>query len=469
MNLKLKILLLATLPLIVAIAAILLLVNYQASELSRQEVIALEETMLKTKKAELLNYVSLALTSIDHLYNSKGPNTPEEEAAAKTQVKQILNGLTYGVDGYFFVYDFDGNNVVHPKQTWRVGKNWWGLTDPKGNFVIQSLIQEAKKGGGYHRYLWDKPSAGKIADKISYAVALERWGWMLGTGMYIDDVVNQVQAFKADMKERVNKVFIIILGITLFAVLIVSATGVAINMHESSLADTKLKALTQRIVDTQEEERTRVARELHDSISQILVSAKYTLELAEAKYQSSTSDAFVEIEKIESRLDLAIQEVRRISRDLRPRMLDDLGLSTALESLIKEFADRTGTEVKVSTVAFKNLLPKDAKTALYRIAQESLTNIERHAAATNAQLVLTVDQERIMLKIADNGCGFDPEFIRNSSRPVYGIGLKNMQERIEHFNGTLKVMSSDTGTTIKATLPKSIMSSEKQDSRAATL
>jgi two-component system NarL family sensor kinase len=467
MNLKLKILLLATLPLIFAIGAILLLVSHQASELFRQEVVAFEETMLKAKKAELLNYVSLALASIDHLYNSKEPRTPGNEAAAKAQVKLVLNGLTYGTDGYFFVYDFEGNNIIHPKQTWRVGKNWWGLEDSKGNLVIQSLIREAKKGGGFHRYLWDKPSARKIADKISYAVALDKWGWMLGTGIYIDDVVTQVQMFKADVKERVDDVFFLIMGIALVAVLIVSAAGIAINMHESSLADTKLKALTQRIVDTQEEERARVARELHDSISQILVSAKYSLELAETKLKASSSDAFVAIEKTVGRLNLAIQEVRRISRDLRPSMLDDLGLSTSLESLIKEFSNRTGTDIDVSTVASKNLLAKDAQTALYRIAQESLTNIERHATATKVQLVLTVDQKGVMLKISDNGRGFDSENIRKSRQPACGIGLKNMQERIEHFNGTLNVISSDTGTIIKAKLPKNIMLSKQQDNKAA--
>ncbi len=467
MNLKLKILLLATLPLIFAIGAILLLVSHQASELFHQEVVAFEETMLKAKKAELLNYVSLALASIDHLYNSKEPRTPGNEAAAKAQVKLVLNGLTYGTDGYFFVYDFEGNNIIHPKQTWRVGKNWWGLEDSKGNLVIQSLIREAKKGGGFHRYLWDKPSARKIADKISYAVALDKWGWMLGTGIYIDDVVTQVQMFKADVKERVDDVFFLIMGIALVAVLIVSAAGIAINMHESSLADTKLKALTQRIVDTQEEERARVARELHDSISQILVSAKYSLELAETKLKASSSDAFVAIEKTVGRLNLAIQEVRRISRDLRPSMLDDLGLSTSLESLIKEFSNRTGTDIDVSTVASKNLLAKDAQTALYRIAQESLTNIERHATATKVQLVLTVDQKGVMLKISDNGRGFDSENIRKSRQPACGIGLKNMQERIEHFNGTLNVISSDTGTIIKAKLPKNIMLSKQQDNKAA--
>ena len=168
MNLTQKVLLLATVPLILVISAITFLVTYQAQSLSEREIASFERSMLAAKKSELLNYLHLARTSIRHIYEKAATN----DIQAQAQVKEVLTALTYGPDGYFFVYDFNGTNLVHPKQTHRVGKNWLDLKDPYGNFVIQNLIKRAKEGGGYHRYYWEKPSTKKIVDKISYAVAL---------------------------------------------------------------------------------------------------------------------------------------------------------------------------------------------------------------------------------------------------------------------------------------------------------
>ncbi len=115
---------------------------------------------------------------------------------------------------------------------------------------------------------------------ITYVIGLQDWRWAVGTGVYIDDVLGSVAAARAETKARVRRQFMYIGAITLAAVLMVFASGMLLNLRERRLADAKLKALTQRVFDTQEEERGRVARELHDSISQLLVGVRYTLELA---------------------------------------------------------------------------------------------------------------------------------------------------------------------------------------------
>ena len=281
MNLRLKILLLATIPLVAAITVITAIVSHQSATLSERQIAVFEETLLEARKAELLKYVSLAVTSIDHLYSTSLPSSPEDEAKAKTIAKKILNKLSFGPDGYFYVYDYNGTNIVHPKQTWRVGNSYWDLEDKKGRKVIQNLISEARSGGGHYRYLWEKPSSGEIADKLGYAVGLPRWQWMIGTGIYIDDVTRQVQLARAEVNKGIRETFLLISAITLGAIVSVFATGVAINLHETRLANGKLQELTQKIVSAQEEERGRIARELHDSISQILVSVKFTLERAQ--------------------------------------------------------------------------------------------------------------------------------------------------------------------------------------------
>ena len=453
MNFRLKVLLLATVPLILAVSAITLLVTYQARSLSKEEIASFERRMLAAKKSELLNYLALARTSIDHIYKNASPN----DKAAQEQVKKILNTLTYGRDGYFFVYDFFGKNLVHPRQSIRVGKNWWDLKDPKGNLVIQNLIARAQEGGGFHRYLWEKPSTGKISDKIGYAIALKKWGWMLGTGLYIDDVVQQVQAVKSEVSNRIFQTSILILIITLVSLVAVFVTGIMLNLHERRLADAKLKKLTQRILETQEEERGRVARELHDGISQILVSIKYALELALSRAKKKRGDVAGSIQKSADGLNTAIKEVRRISRDLRPSILDDLGLAPALESLADEFSERTGMKVEIKTLSFGKRLSKDAKTTLFRVAQEALTNIERHACADHVRIELSVPKGTATLCISDNGKGFDAHCLNGKTSAVAGIGLSNMQERLEHQNGELQVISSAKGTTIQARLPKKLL------------
>ncbi|MEM8952115.1 MAG: cache domain-containing protein [Pseudomonadota bacterium] len=460
MNLRLKILLLAVIPLVLALGAVAYVATYPSAELARQEIDVFENTMIKAKQAELLNYVALALTSIDHLYNTEEPRSPEDEADAQRQVKQVLDRLTYGTDGYFFVYDQHGGSLVHPKQTWRVGNNYWDLEDENGLKVIQRLIEEGRAGGGYVRYAWEQPSTGVVTDKIGYAVFLDRWKWMLGTGIYIDDVITQVDHARKEVDSGIRKTFLLISLIAFGGVMVVCAAGVAINIHETRLADGKLQALTDKIVATQEEERGRVARELHDSISQILVSVKFALEQAKMTIGEGLSPASAAIERAEDNLNLAIREVRRISHDLRPGILDDLGLSKALENLAEDFSSRTGIAVSIKTTGFKNLLRNDVKTALYRIAQESLTNIERHAGACRVQLWLLRNRNEVTLRIADDGQGFDLQRMEKGGAKC-GIGLKNMKERLERLDGDLKINSSPAGTVIEAKLTHNVLQSPK--------
>ncbi|MEL6420702.1 MAG: sensor histidine kinase, partial [Pseudomonadota bacterium] len=145
----------------------------------------------------------------------------------------------------------------------------------------------------------------------------------------------------------------------------------------------------------------------------------------------------------------AISEVRRISRDLRPGILDDLGLGPAVKTLAEDFEQRTGIKTHFKTVVFRNRLDPEAKTALYRIAQEALTNIERHAAATEVSVDLRGHKRGATLRIADNGVGIAPE-----ARRAAGLGLRNMQERVEQLDGTMRLLSAKgTGTVIEATVP----------------
>ncbi|SDF88179.1 two-component system, NarL family, sensor kinase [Celeribacter baekdonensis] len=441
-----KLFLLATLPLLMAVSAIAVLVADQSRNMADHEISELEAQLISAKRQELQNYLQLARAAITAEYN---PAPPDDEEA-KLKVTQILSAMTYGIDGYFFVYDYDGTNLVAPRDTRLITQNWSGLADSIGTPVVDELITLARQGGGYHSYLWQKPSTGKEAQMISYVVGLQDWQWAIGTGVFIDDVLTSVAAARAQVEARIRRTFVYIGAITMAATLLVFMSGVTITIRERRLADAKLKELTQRIFDTQEEERGRVARELHDGISQILVGVRYALELARRQLAKDDPNAPVSLDRGVEMLGGAITEVRRISRDLRPGVLDDLGLGPALKALTEEFQTRTGIKTELETVVFRNRLDEEARIALFRIAQEALTNIERHAEATEVTIKLAGHRTGATLLISDDGRGFD---MAERAKAGRGLGLRNMAERMEQLGGTLTIYSLSPGTAIDATVP----------------
>jgi two-component system NarL family sensor kinase len=439
-----KLTLLASVPLIVAVAAIALVVAAQSRALAEREINALEMQLIEAKKAELHNYVTQARNGFYFIYGNAAPN----DAEAKERVSQILSAMIYGEDGQFFVYDYDGTAIVSPRETDRIGGNFRNETDLDGVPVVDRLIEIARDGAGYHTFTWPKPSTGKPAKKIVYVTSFPSWRWAVGTGVYIDDVLVTVANSRAEVEARVQRTFQYIGAIALIALLIVFGSGMGLNLRERRLADAKLKKLTQRVFDAQEEERGRVARELHDGISQILVGVRYALDNARRKLDRGDPAAGAPLAKGITTLGEAISEVRRISRDLRPGVLDDLGLGPALRTLAEDFGKRTGIEVGYSTVVFRNRMDRDAKTALYRIAQEALTNIERHAGATHVNIDLRGHKRGATLLITDNGCGF----ISNSRNQ--GLGLRNMQERMDQLGGLLYIRTAQgKGLEIEAIVP----------------
>ncbi|MEL6959816.1 MAG: cache domain-containing protein [Pseudomonadota bacterium] len=447
-----KLFLLATVPLLLSVGIITLIVANQSRALAEREIAALETQLLDAKRDELQNYLSLARTAFVNIYGRAAP----DDERAKLEVTRILSAMLYGQDGYFFVFDYDGNNLVAPRQTNLIGRNWQGLEDVDGVPITDEIIRLARSGGGYHEFQWFKPTTRETAPMIVYVNGLQDWRWAIGTGIFVDDIRATVAAARADVEARIQQTSFYILLITIAALIGVFAFGLWLNIRERRLADAKLKQLTERIIDTQEEERGRVARELHDGISQILVSVRYALELARRRITNGDPRAGESVDKGIDSLGGAIQEVRRISRDLRPGVLDDLGLGPALHALTTDFQTRTGIEVDFETVVFRGRLDEDARIALYRVAQEAMTNIERHAGASHVSLSLRGTRNGGILRIADNGTG-----LPQGRQARSGLGLRNMAERIEQLDGTLRIMSSKTGTVIEAQVPLSHMLAPK--------
>lgn len=449
---KIKIALLTLIPLILAIIITAISTVKQTNELARIQAESFELELISLKEKELENYLGLAYTAINSVYE----NTTFERTYAQLEVYYTLKNIEFGQDGYFFIYDYNGTNIAHPRKPELEGENLFNLKDERGNFMIQDLIQQAKNGGGYTRYLWDKPSGGKSIEKLGYSIGLDRWGWMIGTGIYIDDIEKGVAAIKAKAENTIRNTLILTSMIAIIAILITALVGFLINLTESRLASEKMRALTHKTINFQEDERKRVSRELHDGINQLLVSVRYKLDSVKNQLGENTNigNAHAIIEDADNILSSGIQEVRRISRDLRPTVLDDLGLFFALNSLIEDFNERTDIKVEYTNNANKENFNYEIETAFYRIVQEALTNIEKHAkSVTKVSIDISQKRHFISLIISNDGLGFNKDTL-DKTNPERGLGLRNMVDRTELLEGNLSVNSSlEKGTTVIVNIP----------------
>ena len=208
---------------------------------------------------------------------------------------------------------------------------------------------------------------------------------------------------------------------------------------------TELRALAASLFTSQEEERRRIARELHDDISQRLAAIE--IDGVEAENQIKSATAKEAMQRIRTRLSQLSDDVRTMSHRLHPSILEDLGLTPALRSLTEEFGRR---ENMIATFSSREVpeIPLEVATALYRITQEALRNISKHAGQTHARVSLRGTPEGVQLQVADFGQGFDMESRRS------GLGLLSMEERARQIGATLRVQSSlGDGTRITVDVP----------------
>ena len=218
--------------------------------------------------------------------------------------------------------------------------------------------------------------------------------------------------------------------------------AVAVDLSERIARDA-----LRRVVEAQELERRRLSRELHDETGQALTSILLGLRSLEESLE--TDEARAATAGLRELVVATLQDVRRLAVELRPSALDDFGLVAALEHLTTSFAQQTGIDVDFGAALGGERLPGEVETALYRIVQESLTNIVKHAHARRVSIALTRMQHSVKAVVEDDGRGFDPENIREA-----GFGLVGMQERLSLLGGRLHIESRPgAGTTIAADVP----------------
>lgn len=213
----------------------------------------------------------------------------------------------------------------------------------------------------------------------------------------------------------------------------------------------RIRQLANRITSIQEEERKRVARDLHDDTAQVLFGQLLRVTGMRANAPASAQDSLA---SMEDALQASIESVRQMATELRPPALDDLGLREALDGLCQRSSDRMGVPVIFTAQGKSGRVPGDARLVLYRLAQEALTNAFKHARATEITVHLDVGTDQVTLAIRDNGRGFDVRDVRTDTSRGLGLGLFGMRERVDLVDGTLVIDGNQNpGTLIQARIP----------------
>jgi len=212
----------------------------------------------------------------------------------------------------------------------------------------------------------------------------------------------------------------------------------------------ELRELSTAMHEVREAERLRIARELHDELAQWLTAIKMDVSWLSSHLPRELAPLVDKAERMKGLVDTTVAAVRRIAADLRPVMLDDLGLVAALENLLHDLSQRTGIIISLNAGAAELDFREPLPTALYRIAQEALTNVTRHAAATEVAVTMRVGGGQLVLAVRDNGRGFDPEqAMRGKSHGILG-----MRERAHTLGGTARFERlAEGGTLVEIVIP----------------
>ena len=428
-------------PIVLIIAvcfAIGWVVYQQAKLLPKQIRDEIKIDYLESKKKDIKDQVLRAEQKINYLFEPDSGLTVDE---AKDIAKKILTEFRYnGEDGYIFVYDFEGTNIAHPIKTDWIGQNKWDYKDKNDKYVIRDLIKAALDGDGYDEYIFHKPSATKYFEdsgrtKLSYMIALKDIGWVLGTGVYMDEVEEFLDGIDSEVRIYIHDsikwaIFITILGLAILSV-------VQVRIGQLIAQD-------------------KIARRLHSKVKQDL--GYIVRELRKTPYLHKSDDAIKNdfyqnvIDNLKDSAENAFKNAINIIDGMDP---DHPMLVDGLENAINDFEKRERIPVNFSTPKeFKSLthdLPETKRDALIEVAQEALSNISKHAAAREVNMQLHVDACNITLTIQDNGIGFDADNV------ILGLGQHGMRAEMKTIKGTLQIFSTlGKGTTITACIPKNL-------------
>jgi len=318
----------------------------------------------------------------------------------------------------------------------RASRRWkseYGLADSPmmglSHYEVFSDIPEEWKEA--HRRGLAGESLSSAGDRFERADGSEQWiRWELRPWYETDGSVGGILILTEDITERKK------------------AEAALLESEKLALQREQLRALTERLEQAREEERTRVARDLHDDIGQLLTAVKMDLNWIGKRVTDRQKEVHERLDGAVQLINEGVRSVRKICSGLRPSVLDDLGLAAAIEWQANEFSSRTGVTCRLSLPEKKFGLPSDHASAFFRIFQECLTNVSRHAHAHSVDVSLFKKGEDVVLVVKDDGGGFQ------DAERTPSLGILGMKERAQGCGGELTIASSPgKGTTVTLRVP----------------
>lgn len=385
---KTKLLLLTVIPLITITALVTLVYYWNGTKSLDVEAEEYRTELVDTKKSELQAYLMMGVSAVSELYNSdiNGEN--------RDQAKAILKAMRFESDGYFFAYDSQGVNTLHAIKPQLEGKNLYGLKDENGVPVIAGLIDASKNGDGFLYFSWHKPSIDKQAPKLGYAEYMPKWDWVLGTGIYIDDIDQQVSMYRLDRENQLKEHTLSAIGLSsiglLLTILIVSffvSKGIAPLQHiVDSLKDVAAGDgdLTARLKVESQDEIGDVALafnefmdKLHPLIQDIRQSAE-SVQQAASDLDSQTCGASSQMQTHCLETDKVVTAVTEMSATSREVANNTNATSNAIESANRKISDAQ-EEVDLAINGIETLVSEVNTTseAIQALSQqtEKITNV----------------------------------------------------------------------------------------------
>jgi PAS domain S-box-containing protein len=356
--------------------------------------------------------------------------------------------LVNAVQDYaIFMLDVQGH-----VSSWNSGAeriNGYGVTEIIGKHFSIFYPQEDVRSGKPQRELEIAAREGRLEDEgwrirkdgsrfwanVIISALRDEAGRLVGFGKVTRDFTERIRTNDALRKEIEEK------------------TETERKLHE---LERSLRQLSLRLLQTQDEERRRIGRDLHDSVGQYLVGLKMKLDSLKSSANRSERKDASQLAECSQLIDEAIKEVRTISYVLYPPMLEELGLKSAIPWYLEGFTKRSGIKTTFEVSPDFDRIPIDLELALFRVLQESLTNVHRHSGSSTARARLLIRNRAVILEVSDEGKGTQSKNWKDRAQDwmgAFGVGLRGMSERMRQLGGNLELSSTQAGTTVTATLP----------------
>lgn len=385
LSLKNKILLLVIMPIITVVMLLMILIYTEMRSMGQQEIDQFRSDMLQEKQAALTSHVQIAASAVAPYLNQTTPTEQQISAA-----KAVLRAMHFSDDGYMFIYDLNGINLVHGSNAGLEGKDLSQLQDPNGVYVIRQLLTAAQQGGGFVTYMWDEKTRGGLTPKLSYALPLFKNQWMLGSGFYIDDIERGVLVKQTEISQRIYSTQIMILfGAIVLLIIIVLLTLFVVRIMVQPLQQTSAALknigqgegdLTQRLSANSKDEVGEVAQGFNafaQKIQQLVSEVKQAV--------LALSDSTAHIENI----------VRRTDQDANTQKSETTQVAAAvyeMSTAVQEVATSAGLAASAAQEADKEASGGQQSVAQTISSINKLAEDVNHAGDKLEQLGVDAEQ-----------------------------------------------------------------------------